>query len=141
MIMRDLAPKNVIVGDGSVSIVDFGIAAHGEVTIEGATPGYAPASQQRRLAAHETDDCFALTLIFALTGSDPVVAGEDPEWSRIRAIESLRNLDAGPSQPLPPSMPTSRQRSLPACATGWSTSCGWSWPVHRSCWIRAGTGA
>ena len=93
VIMRDLSPKNVIVADdGTLSLVDFGIAADGEVTVQGATPGYAPPSQQLHQPAELTDDCFALgmTLLFAATGSDPVVAGTGLQWARLRALQTLQ---------------------------------------------------
>lgn len=93
VVMRDLAPKNIVTGEEGPSIIDFGIAAYQGVHVGGATPGYAPARQQRNEPARETDDFHALgmTLLFAITRLNPVFSAEDPELSRIRALETIRS--------------------------------------------------
>jgi serine/threonine protein kinase len=91
VLIRDLSPKNVVIGHGGPSIVDFGIAAADGITPIGFTPGYAAPAQRRGELPAAADDCYALgmTLLFALTGIDPVTVGDDPEWARVRALETL----------------------------------------------------
>lgn len=91
VLIRDLSPKNVVIGDDGPSIVDFGIAAADGIAPPGFTPGYAAPAQSRGGSPTAADDCYALgmTLLFALTGIDPLTVGDDPEWARVRALESL----------------------------------------------------
>lgn len=76
IIFRDMKPSNVLIArDGSVKIVDFGIAKLFQPTERGpqiGTPGYAPPEQYQGLATVESD-IYALgaTLHHALTGRDP----------------------------------------------------------------------
>lgn len=92
VIMRDLSPKNVVIGEAGAAIVDFGIAACDGLHLAGATPGYAPARQHRGEPPAEADDWFALglTLLFAATGLDPVYVGGDLELPRTRALQVIR---------------------------------------------------
>ena len=92
VVMRDLSPKNVVVGDGMVSLVDFGIAAHDGFHLPGRTPGYAPARQFRGEPPLDIDDLSALgmTLLFAATGLNPSPIGDDPDEPRLRALATIR---------------------------------------------------
>lgn len=95
VLIRDLSPKNVLVssdetpGPGVTRIVDFGIAATENVAPAGFTSGYSPPAQRQQEPPERWHDCYALgmTLLFAMTGLDPVVA--DDSWARPRAEETL----------------------------------------------------
>ena len=93
VVIRDLSPKNVVIGGTSVSVIDFGIAAYGGLRLPGATPGYAPPWQWRDELPAAPDDYFALgmTLLFAASGLDPVTLGEDPGLPRVRALQTIRS--------------------------------------------------
>jgi tRNA A-37 threonylcarbamoyl transferase component Bud32 len=93
VIMRDLSPKNVVLGERAVSIIDFGIAAYDGLYLPGKTPGYAPARQVRDEPPADTDDLYALgmTLLFAVTGLDPVWAADDLYLPRVRALQTIRS--------------------------------------------------
>lgn len=93
VVMRDLSPKNVVLGERAVSIIDFGIAAYAGVYLPGKTPGYAPARQVRDDPPADTDDLYALgmTLLFAVTGLNPVWAADDLYLSRARALQAIRS--------------------------------------------------
>ncbi|HEY2791275.1 MAG TPA: hypothetical protein VGJ28_02900, partial [Micromonosporaceae bacterium] len=47
VIMRDLAPKNIVLDGDRISIVDFGLSSYEDIYIPGATYGFAPARQRR----------------------------------------------------------------------------------------------
>ncbi|MBW4717515.1 class III lanthionine synthetase LanKC N-terminal domain-containing protein [Saccharothrix obliqua] len=89
--MRDLTPANTITGE-SISVVDFGLAAHAGLHLPGSTPGYAPARQVRDETPRDTDDLHALGMVLthALTGMPPVIAGDDLDLPRTRALQALR---------------------------------------------------
>jgi serine/threonine protein kinase len=91
VIVRDLSPKNVVIGEGGASIVDFGIAAYDGLDLPGVTPGYAPARQWRGEPPEAADDYYALgmTLLFAASTLDPVSVGEDPGLPRLRALQTI----------------------------------------------------
>ncbi|MEV6346459.1 hypothetical protein [Actinoplanes sp. NPDC051851] len=91
VVMRDLAPKNVVLDGTRVSVVDFGLASYDGVHFAGGTPGYAPARQCRGEAPEEGDDLHALgmTLWFAMTGRDPVWRETDVEAPRAEALRDL----------------------------------------------------
>ncbi|WP_062208279.1 lanthionine synthetase LanC family protein [Streptomyces sp. NBRC 109706] len=79
VVVRDLAPKNVLVGtDGRLRLIDFDIAAHAGVQCAGHTPGYAPGDQWRNPPARVEDDYHALgaTLFHATTGLQPSVMAD-----------------------------------------------------------------
>ncbi|AZQ74379.1 hypothetical protein EKH77_27055 [Streptomyces luteoverticillatus] len=83
VIVRDLAPKNVVISpDGGLHLIDFDLAHHAGVQCAGHTPGYAPPGQRDNPPARAEDDYYALgaTLFHAATGLQPVVAddGEQP---------------------------------------------------------------
>jgi hypothetical protein len=93
VIIRDLSPKNVVIGGPGPSIVDFGIAAYDGLHLNGATAGYAPGRQHRCEPPVPADDYFALgmTMLFAATGLDPVYAGDDLDLPRSRALQTIRS--------------------------------------------------
>lgn len=90
VIMRDLSPSNVVVGDG-VSVIDFGYAAYGGVFFSGMTPGYASARQVRDEPPTDADDLHQLgmTLLYAASGVHPVALDENRDLPRIRALQAL----------------------------------------------------
>jgi serine/threonine protein kinase len=91
VIMRDLSPKNVVIGPAGPSVLDFGITRYDGLHLPGATPGFAPARQWRGELPAETDDYYALgmTLLFAASGLDPVCLGEDRDQPRVRAMQAI----------------------------------------------------
>lgn len=101
VIVRDLTPRNIVLGDGSASIVDFGIAAFAGVSIRGATPGYAPPRQREGQDACLADDAYALgmTLLFAVSGLHPVTASA-AEMIYLRAQQTLTSLSSELPRPI-----------------------------------------
>lgn len=97
VIMRDLSPKNVVIGDAGASIVDFGLSAYDGLHLPGATAGYAPPRQWRDEPPAAADDYFALgmTVLYAASGLEPVSADDDPGLPQARALQTLRR-DHGP---------------------------------------------
>lgn len=91
VIMRDLAPKNIVVEGERISIVDFGLASHADIYIPGATYGFAPARQRRNEPPREADDFFALgmTLLVMVHYVYPVTLGDDQELAALRALQSI----------------------------------------------------
>ncbi|HEY1918597.1 MAG TPA: class IV lanthionine synthetase LanL [Streptosporangiaceae bacterium] len=91
VIMRDISPKNIVLGRAGPSVLDFGIARYDGLHLPGATPGFAPARQWRGELPSEADDYYALgmTLLFAITGLDPVNLGEDRDQPRVRAWQTI----------------------------------------------------
>ena len=91
VIIRDLSPKNVVIGPTGPCVLDFGISCYDGLHLPGATPGYAPARQQAGEPPAEEDDDYALgmTLLFAASGVEPVSVGNDPGQSRVRALQAI----------------------------------------------------
>jgi hypothetical protein len=99
VLMRDLTPRNVIVGSGGsgdemhdrLTVIDFGLADFAGLHLPGGTPGYAPARQRRRAAPEDTDDFFGLgmTLLYAESNVNPLSIGEDLELAAQRALQYL----------------------------------------------------
>jgi hypothetical protein len=91
VIMRDLSPKNVVIGEAGPHVLDFGIASYDGLHLPGATLGYAPARQQAGEPPAEADDYYALgmTLLFAVSGLEPVSVGDDPGQARVRALQLI----------------------------------------------------
>ena len=95
VVVRDLAPKNVVLGDGGgLSLVDFDIASLDGVQRRGFTPGYAPPDQDPRRHADVTRDYYALgaTLFYAATGLEPIrmSMADEPRRDALRTRMSLR---------------------------------------------------
>jgi tRNA A-37 threonylcarbamoyl transferase component Bud32 len=93
VIVRDLAPTNIVLDEGQVSIVDFGLGAYQGLHLTGGTPGYAPARQLRDEPPQDTDDLHTLgmTLLFAATRLHPVSLGPDSGLPRVRAWQAIRS--------------------------------------------------
>lgn len=94
-LLRDLSPKNLIVGDGNeLTFIDFGHCHHHDVAIPGGTKGYAPARQFDGEPAETHDDLHALgmTLFAATIGAEPLVAEDDLDASRVMALQVLQRI-------------------------------------------------
>ena len=93
IVMRDVAPKNVVIDGDRVSIVDFGVACYDGLHLPGGTHGYAPARQRRDEPPRDTDDLHALamTLLFATWSMRPVTLGDDSDLPRERALQAIRS--------------------------------------------------
>lgn len=94
VIMRDLTPRNIVIGESGPSVLDFGIASYDGLHLPGATPGYAPARQWRDEPPAETDDYHALgmTLLYAATRLEPVTLGGDHDQPRAKALRTIGSL-------------------------------------------------
>ena len=91
-LVRDLSPKNLVVGDsGEITFVDFGHCHHHDVAIPGGTKGYAPARQVNGEPAESHDDLHALgmTLFAAMIGAEPPVDEGDADASRLMALQVI----------------------------------------------------
>jgi serine/threonine-protein kinase len=89
-IYRDMKPSNIMLeADGTVKLVDFGIAKVFQPTQRGTqigTPGYAPPEQYQGLATHESD-------IYALGASlHHMLSGRDPRDEKPFSFPPLRTL-------------------------------------------------
>ncbi|MEV0146763.1 MULTISPECIES: lanthionine synthetase LanC family protein [unclassified Nonomuraea] len=93
VVMRDLAPKNVVIDGDRVSVVDFGVACYDGLHLPGGTHGYAPARQRRNEPPRDTDDLHALamTLLFATWHMRPVTLEDDSDLPRERALQAIRS--------------------------------------------------
>lgn len=92
VIFRDLKPSNVIIKDGKVYLVDFGIAREyipGKGGTSIGTPGYA-APEQYQGISEPRSDLYSLGVVmhFVLTGIDP----EDPDGSTF-SFEKIRKIN------------------------------------------------
>jgi len=91
VIMRDLTPRNVVVAEDRVALIDFGLAHYRDLHLPGATPGYAPARQFRVEPPSDVDDLFGLgmTLLYAESNVNPVTLGDDLERPAEQALAYL----------------------------------------------------
>ena len=92
VIFRDLAPKNIVrMADGGWGLVDFELSRADGGQLFGWSPGYAPGKQRSNAKATPADDYYSLgaTLVYALTGLDPVIIDEDPDVNTARTLECL----------------------------------------------------
>jgi tRNA A-37 threonylcarbamoyl transferase component Bud32 len=91
VIIRDLAPSNIVVQAGQVHLIDFGLAGYEALHLGGGTPGYAPARQLRDETPLDVDDLYALgmTLLFAATRLHPVTIGDDDDLPLARALQLI----------------------------------------------------
>lgn len=94
VVVRDLAPKNLILGEGGkLHIIDLDIAACRGLQLPGHTPGYAAPAQRDNPPARSEDDYYSLgaTLFHAATGLEPVVDEKDGP-ARERTLTRLADL-------------------------------------------------
>ena len=91
VIVRDLTPRNVVLGRGRAHLVDFGLAAFDGLYFPGGTPGFVPPEQLAGGPPRPEDDCFALgmTLGFAATGMTPLAEAPDRELAARRMLQAL----------------------------------------------------
>ncbi|MDT0344304.1 class III lanthionine synthetase LanKC N-terminal domain-containing protein [Streptomyces litchfieldiae] len=91
VLMRDITPRNVVLGPDRPFLVDFGLAALDGLQLPGGTPGFAPPGQLRGEPPGPADDCFAfgMTLGYAATGMLPLTGVTDRELARRRMLQAL----------------------------------------------------
>ncbi|GAB3428264.1 class III lanthionine synthetase LanKC N-terminal domain-containing protein [Flindersiella endophytica] len=103
-LLRDLSPKNLIVSEtgDEVTFIDFGHCNHHDVTIKGGTKGYAPARQFADEPAEPRDDlhAFGMTLFAATIGAEPPVDEDDPDASRVMALDMLDRIHSDEPPPV-----------------------------------------
>ncbi|MFI5837846.1 class IV lanthionine synthetase LanL [Micromonospora sp. NPDC051300] len=94
VVMRDITPRNVVLGPDRAHLVDFGISALDGLHVPGGTHGYASWDQMRDGPAAVADDHHGLgmTLAFAATGLAPVVAETERGLSALRMSQSLERI-------------------------------------------------
>ncbi|WP_344526696.1 lanthionine synthetase LanC family protein [Streptomyces albiaxialis] len=94
VVMRDVTPRNLVLGEERAVLVDFGIAALDGLHLPGGTAGFAPARQMRDEPPRPEDDCFALgtTLFYAATGMLPPLGVTVPGLARDRMLQALTAL-------------------------------------------------
>lgn len=91
VIMRDLSPANIVIGEAGPSLIDFGIASYDGLYLPGATHGFAPERQCHSEPPAQADDYYALgmVLLFAVIGLDPVIVDEDCDQTRVKALQTI----------------------------------------------------
>ncbi|MFG3253087.1 class IV lanthionine synthetase LanL [Streptomyces sp. NPDC048172] len=94
VVMRDVTPRNIVLGEDRAVLIDFGIAALDGIHLPGGTAGFAPARQLRDEPPLPDDDCFALgtTLFYAATGMLPPLGVTVPGLARERMLQALTAL-------------------------------------------------
>ncbi|WP_059005949.1 class III lanthionine synthetase LanKC N-terminal domain-containing protein [Streptomyces specialis] len=97
VVMRDVTPRNVVLGPDRAFLVDFGLSALDGFHLPGGTPGFAPPGQFRDEPPDPADDCFALgmTLGYAATGMLPLSGVADRALARRRMLQGLDAAGAG----------------------------------------------
>ncbi|MFG3260015.1 lanthionine synthetase LanC family protein [Streptomyces sp. NPDC048172] len=103
VVQRDLTAKNVVIEDGRVRLIDFGISALDGVHLPGYTPGFAPLRQADadNEPPRPEDDLFALGMVLGLAahGMTPIGGITTPGLARHRAVDTLHTLyGAGPGK-------------------------------------------
>jgi serine/threonine protein kinase len=101
VVMRDITPRNVVLGTDRAFLVDFGISALDGLHPPGGTPGFAPTRQMRQEPARPEDDHHALgmTLAFAATALIPVAGETRAGLAAERMLQSLSAIH-GSGQPV-----------------------------------------
>ncbi|MBW8485452.1 class IV lanthionine synthetase LanL [Actinomadura parmotrematis] len=92
VVVRDLSPKNVVLGDdGACTLIDFGTSRHEDLQLPGYSRGYSVPDQRTGRPSVPADDHFSLgaTLFFAATGMNPVMIDPDPERAAERTLQVL----------------------------------------------------
>ena len=94
VVMRDITPRNIVLGEDRAVLIDFGIAALDGLHLPGGTHGFAPERQLRDEPPRPEDDCFALgaTLFYAATGMLPPLDVTVPGLARERMLQALTAL-------------------------------------------------
>ncbi|MGY1438758.1 class III lanthionine synthetase LanKC N-terminal domain-containing protein [Streptomyces reniochalinae] len=92
VVMRDISPRNVVLGPRRAHLIDFGISALDGLHLPGGTPGFAPREQLDKTAEpRPQDDHFALGMVlaYAATGLLPVVGAATTRLARERQLACL----------------------------------------------------
>ncbi|MEU5834850.1 lanthionine synthetase LanC family protein [Streptomyces diacarni] len=92
VVMRDISPRNVVLGPRRAHLIDFGISALDGFHLPGGTPGFAPREQLDKTAPpRPEDDHFALGMVlaYAATGLLPVVGAATTRLARERQLACL----------------------------------------------------
>ncbi|MEO3752686.1 lanthionine synthetase LanC family protein [Streptomyces sp. B6B3] len=116
VIVRDLTPRNVVLGPGGQDrpdaldpcLIDFGLTALDGVFFPGGTPGFAPPRQLAGEEPRPDDDAYALGMIlgFAATGMVPLPEIKDVDLARRRMLQALADQgSAAPGSGAPSSGP------------------------------------
>ncbi|MCK2215741.1 class IV lanthionine synthetase LanL [Actinomadura sp. ATCC 31491] len=100
VVVRDLSPKNVVLGDdGALTLIDFGTSRHEGLQLPGWTRGYSVPDQHTGRDSEPADDYFSLgaTLFFACTGMNPVMIDPDPAVNAERTLMCLDRVFPAPA--------------------------------------------
>ncbi|MDJ1138393.1 lanthionine synthetase LanC family protein [Streptomyces iconiensis] len=94
IVMRDVTPRNIVLGAERAVLIDFGLAAWNGFHLPGGTPGFAPARQLRGGTPRPEDDCFALGMVlgYAATGMLPLAGVTVPGLARTRMLQAVTAL-------------------------------------------------
>gem|GEM_PF-2769770 len=92
VIYRDLNPRNIMINEGKVFLVDFGIARIFKPQVKGSaigTPGYSPPEQYKGTAEPRSDlYSLAVVMHYLLTGKNP-----EDSASELFNFEKIRNIN------------------------------------------------
>lgn len=95
VVVRDLSPKNVVLGDdGRCTLIDFGNSRYDGLQLPGWSYGYSVPGQQTGRESVTADDYFSLgaTLFFAATGMNPIMIDPDPARNVERTLMCLARM-------------------------------------------------
>lgn len=98
VVVRDLSPKNVVLGeDGGCTLIDFGTSRYEDLQMPGWSRGFSVPDQRTGRPSEPSDDLFSLgaTLFFAATGMNPVIIDPDPERGVERSLQCLARMSPG----------------------------------------------